>query len=180
MAECACASLIVTSFIDISSLVCLDPTNLNLNWSSFSSVSPFIHMLADVLWLDAVADNFTFVGADFHAVTSRSFIQSVTQQLMSSAKRSSSDGRRGVKAFSIIFSRNILNSTGDNEHLCRTPTVVTKKSPTLPFSNTVLVTSTYNDLMISISQLSMLYSFKTRQRSSCQTRSNTFLKLMKV
>ena len=55
----------------------------------------------------------------------------------SSAKQSLSDGWWGVKAFSIIFSGNILNSTGDNGHLCRTSTVVRKKSPTYPFSKAV-------------------------------------------
>ena len=45
MVECACASLIFTSFFDVQSLVCVDPTYLN--WSISSSVSPFIHMLVD-------------------------------------------------------------------------------------------------------------------------------------
>ena len=58
-----------------------------------------------------------------------------------SAKLSFSDGCWVVKAFCIIFSRNMLNSTGDNDHPCHTPVVVRKKSPTFPFSNTALVAS---------------------------------------
>ena len=45
-----------------------------------------------------------------------------------------SDGCWGVIVFGIVFSRNILNSTGDNGHPCHTPTVVQKQSPTFPFS----------------------------------------------
>ena len=41
--ECACVSLIFTSFIDVPSLVCVDPRYLK--WSTSSSVFPFIHML---------------------------------------------------------------------------------------------------------------------------------------
>ena len=95
----------------------------------------------------------------------------------SSAKQSFTDEFTGVRAVCIIFSINILNNTGDNGHPRRTPTVVGKKSPAFPFSSTALVASPYNDLMTSISRL---YSFKTRQRPSCQTRSNAFLKSMKL
>ena len=46
-----------------------------------------------------------------------------------------------------------------------TPTVVRKKSPTFPFSTTLLVASSYND---DFGQPVVdVYSFKTRQRSSC-------------
>ena len=86
------------------------------------------------------------------------------------AKRSPCNCRQGVKAFLIVFSRNILNSTGDNGYPCRTLTVVWKKSQTLPLNSTALVISSYGDLTTSISWLSMLYSFKTRQRPSCQRR----------
>ena len=47
MAECACASLIFTSFTDVPSLVCVEPKYLN--WSTSSSVCPFICMLVDGL-----------------------------------------------------------------------------------------------------------------------------------
>ena len=79
--------------------------------------------------------------------------------------------------FCIIFYRNILNSPGYNEHPCHTPIVVLKKYPALPFSNSELVASSYNGLMTSISQLSMLYS---SQRPACQAQSNAFLKTMKL
>ena len=36
--------------------------------------------------------------------------------------------------FQIIFSRIMLNSTGDNGHPCCIPAVLKKKSPTFPFS----------------------------------------------
>ena len=50
MAECACASLIFTSFIDVPSWVCVDPKYLN--WSTSSIALPFIlHMLVDGLGL---------------------------------------------------------------------------------------------------------------------------------
>ena len=40
-AECACVSLIFTSLIDDPSSVCADPRYLN--WSTYSSIFPFIH-----------------------------------------------------------------------------------------------------------------------------------------
>ena len=80
----------------------------------------------------------------------------------------------------IVVFRNILGSTGDNGHPCRIPTIVRRKSSTLSFSNTALLTSLYNDLTTSINRLSMLYSFTTHPRPSCQTRSNAFLKAMKL
>ena len=55
------------------------------------------------------------------------------------------------------------------------PTVVRKTSLRLPFSNTALVTLSFNDLVTSISRLAILYSLKTHQRSSCHIRSNAFL-----
>ena len=47
MAECACASLIFNFFVDVPSLVCVDPKYLN--WSTSSS--GFIGMLVDGLGL---------------------------------------------------------------------------------------------------------------------------------
>ena len=49
MAECACTGLIFTYFADVPSLVYVEPKYLN--WSTSSSVCPFIHMLADGLGL---------------------------------------------------------------------------------------------------------------------------------
>ena len=45
MAECACPSVIFTSFTDAPSLFCVEPKYLN--WSASSGVCPFICMLAD-------------------------------------------------------------------------------------------------------------------------------------
>ena len=47
MAECACASLIFTSFNDVPSLVCVD--HKYLNWSTSSNTFPLIHILVDGL-----------------------------------------------------------------------------------------------------------------------------------
>ena len=49
MAECTCASLIFTFFIDVPSLVCVGLRCLN--WSASSSVFPSIHTLVDGLGL---------------------------------------------------------------------------------------------------------------------------------
>ena len=49
IAECACASLIFASFIDVLSLVCVDPKFLK--WSTSSSGFPFIQTLVDGLGL---------------------------------------------------------------------------------------------------------------------------------
>ena len=38
-------------------------------------------MLVGVFWLDAVDENFAFVVVDFHAVTSNSFLQSISELL---------------------------------------------------------------------------------------------------
>ena len=65
MAECACASLIFTSFTDVPSLVCVEPKYLN--WSTSSSVCPFICMLVDGLGLMVLTRIFlALAGADFH------------------------------------------------------------------------------------------------------------------
>ena len=45
----------------------------------------------------------------------------------------------------VIFFSNILNSTADNGHTCRTQTVIRKKSPTFPFNTTIRV-----DVLISV------------------------------
>ena len=76
-----------------------------------------------------------------------------------------------------LFQEHIkLNSTRGNGHPYRTPTVFRDKYLILSFSDTAVVISSYGDQMTSISWLSMLYSFKTPQRPSCQTPSNAFLK----
>ena len=75
VAACTCTSLIFTSFIGVPSLVCGDARYLN--WSNSSSFFPFMMIHPYVgrwSWLDAVDDNFAFVGADFRAEPS--FIQS--------------------------------------------------------------------------------------------------------
>ena len=69
IAECACANLIFTPFIDVPSLVCVDPKYLSLYTSS--SGLPFLHTLV-WFWLNAVGDNFAFIGADFPTVSSSS------------------------------------------------------------------------------------------------------------
>ena len=76
------------------------------------------------------------------------------------AKKPFSNGYWGVVVFCIIFSMNMLNSTWDNGHPCHTLTVVQKKSLTLPFSNTALFASWYNDLMTSISRRSLFYCLR--------------------
>ena len=49
MAVCACTSLIFTFFTNVPSLVCVEPKYLN--WSTSSSIYPFICMLLDGLGL---------------------------------------------------------------------------------------------------------------------------------
>ena len=49
LAECACASLIFTSFNDVPSLDRVDPKYLN--WSTSSRTFPFIHILVNGLGL---------------------------------------------------------------------------------------------------------------------------------
>ena len=71
IAECACASLMLTSFIDVPSLVCVDPRYMN--WSTASRVFPFFHMLVDGLGLMRLTRGLLLSGVDFHAVTSNSF-----------------------------------------------------------------------------------------------------------
>ena len=70
MAERTSACLIFTSCVDVPSLASVDPKYLN--WATYSSVFVFTHN-------DAVYENFAFVGADFHAVSSRCFLQSFSE-----------------------------------------------------------------------------------------------------
>ena len=105
MTEFARASLIFTSFKDVPSSVCVDPQVFELvHFFQRFSIHPYVDRWS---WLDAVDENFAFVRADFHAVTSRSFLQSFSeleffftafQQInvvskVQVAKRSSSDGQ---------------------------------------------------------------------------------------
>ena len=75
----------------------------------------------------------------------------------SSPKQSVFDGCWGIKVFCIIFSNNTLNSIGDNGHHCCAPTVIQKKSLTLPPSNTAPVASSHNYLITSISRSSVIW-----------------------
>ena len=72
MAACTCTSLIFTSFIDVPSFVCVEPRYLNYShfFLCFSN-HPYVGRWS---WRDAV-ENFAFVGANSHAVTSSSFLQ---------------------------------------------------------------------------------------------------------
>ena len=214
MAECACASLIFTSFIDVPSLVCVDPNYLN--WSTSNTFS-FIHILVDGLtlcwwrrfcfrrslfpcrnqqlfspafqWVGAVllhcllTDRCRQQTASCKAVVLRWTLTTVRCQLLlhlipNCLQIGHPLIAAEVSKSSAYFSKKYIKSTRNNGHTCRTPIVVRKKSPTLPFSNTALVTSSYNDLMTSTNQLSMLYSFKSRQRPSCGV--HAFLKSMKL
>ena len=58
---------------------------------------------------------------------------------------------------------------------CRSP-VITRNISHNCVCITVLVASSYNDLITSINRLSVLHSFKTRHRPPCQTRQNALLK----
>ena len=60
MAECACANLIFTSFIDVPSLVCVEPKYLN--WFKHLSVHLVVGRWS---WLDAVDKNFPLARADW-------------------------------------------------------------------------------------------------------------------
>ena len=129
-----------------------------------------------------VDEDLTFVGAGFHIVIISCFLQPrESMQFFFSAslkidiigkphvaKRSSCEGhwrKWSVNDFCVIFSKNILNSNGEDGHPCHTPTVTQKKSPPFQFSNIALVASMHNDPMTSIGRLSVLYSFKIRQKS---------------
>ena len=71
MDECGCASLTFTSFTDVPSLFC---AQLSERLS--------VHMyVGRWFWLDAVDENFALLGADFHAVFSRCFLQSLIELL---------------------------------------------------------------------------------------------------
>ena len=86
-------------------------------------------------WLDAVEEDFASVEANFHAMVSSCFLQPFSELLQFffgdhyrqqtiSRKAFSDDGVKFFCVFCIIFSMNMLNSTGDNENPCCTPTVV--------------------------------------------------------
>ena len=72
------ARLIFTPFTDVLSLLRGDP--MYLNWSTSSSISPFIHV-GRWSWLDDVDEIFSFLGADFYAVTSSNCLQSFRELL---------------------------------------------------------------------------------------------------
>ena len=84
---------------------------------------------------------------------------------MSSANRKLQSGRPDMDS----------DESGMSVSSVWTSTVVRNISPTLPFSYTSQVASSYNDPMTSIRRLSMLYSFRARQ-----TRSNTIELFLEV
>ena len=55
-----------------------------------------------------------------------------------------------VKVFWIIFCNNILNSTGDNGHPCRNPTVVRKKSYNAPAASSFTTIWWFNQLVVGV------------------------------
>ena len=64
----------------VNSFVCVDPKYLN--WSTSSSVFPFIYIyVGRWSWLDTVDENVAFAGAYFHPVTSSSHLQSFSELL---------------------------------------------------------------------------------------------------
>ena len=68
-----CASLIFTSFVDVPILVCVDP-----EFFQRFSIHPHVGRWS---WPDAGDENWAFVGADIHVVTSSSFLQSFSELL---------------------------------------------------------------------------------------------------
>ena len=132
----ACANMFFTSFVDAPSVICVDPKYLN--WSSCSSISPFIRWP----WLDAVTEDFAFVAADFHfAFSFVSYWSSSSlspRRLMSSTNpRLQSDRPLTDTEVSQYFALSfpgvpILNSIGENGYPCSNSIVVRKKSPIFP------------------------------------------------
>ena len=95
-----------TSFIDVPSLVCLDPKYLNRSTSfSVFCIHPYVGKWS---WLDVVDENFAFVEAEFHpypaavfASISVSFWSSSSlppSRSMSSANRKLQSGRSPMDA----------------------------------------------------------------------------------
>ena len=147
MAEFACASLLFTSFDDVPFLVCVDPKYLS--WST--STYPFVHALGDglgfmllmiILLLSELISTwypvailqqpfgkvffFRWVVAvclleDWYRQQTTASCNAVVLQLTLR--------QWSVKVCCIVFSRNILNNTGDIGHPGRTPIVIWKKSP---------------------------------------------------
>ena len=80
MAECACPSLIFTSFTDVPFVFGLCGYKV-FELVPFFCVFPFTYVLVDGLGLIAADENFAFVRADFHAVCSCCFLQSFSELL---------------------------------------------------------------------------------------------------
>ena len=93
MAECACAGLIFTSFIDVPSLAYANPIEVFelVHFLQRFSNDPYLCRWS---WLDAFDEkNFAFIGAVYALfIASSRYLQSFSELLISSAKRSSSDG----------------------------------------------------------------------------------------
>ena len=131
----------------------------------------FQHIDDTVLRLHSLLeDRYRQQTASYNALVLQWTLATVRCQLLSassslSATWSYTDCRCCVIVVLIILSGNILNSTWDNGHTCRTPTVVRTKSPTLPFSNTALVDSAYKSSGgLNQPAVAVKYSFKTRLR----------------
>ena len=72
-------SLICTSFIGVPSLVCVDLKYFN--WSTSSTVFPFIHILVDGLGLTLLTRVFAFVRTNFPTVSSSCFLHLFSELL---------------------------------------------------------------------------------------------------
>ena len=120
MAEWACASLILTSFNDVRSLVCVDTKYLN--WSTSSNTFPFIHILVDGPGLYTADEDFAFVGADTSSSCSLQLFSELLEFFSTASQKidivskpqvskwSSSDGHNmshskplGLKTLQIVF-----------------------------------------------------------------------------
>ena len=109
-AECACACWIFSSFNDVPSMVCV-------NWIPSFLTGPYLPTHFSIHpyfggWplLDAVDEDFPFVGIDFHAVISNCFLK----PLVSCCNYSSLLPRRSISSASrkLLSSRPLMDTDG--------------------------------------------------------------------
>ena len=174
------------------SLVCVAPKYLNF-FRPFS-IHPYFGRWS---WLDTADENFALLELISMAYPVAVFLHSLSVSCWISSSLAPRDrcfqqtaSFKAVvlwwmlaevsKPSALSFSRNILNNTGDNRQPCRIPIVILNKSLTLPFGNTALIVLLYCTVTWLVTPINCVVFFKIRQMPLWQTRSNAFLKSIKL
>lgn len=196
MENVARLSRVFTSLIELPSLVRVEPRYLKLSTSSNFCPFSMMQVGAGWLWLFTIILLYSMLTSMPCAPAALSslvvrFWSSTSlppTRLMPCAKRRlhnrcplmEMDVWKLWRVPCMVFSRQMLNRARERRHPCQTPKEVWKKSSHMMLRRTALFESLWSTMMTSMRLASKLKFSMTCHKLSCQTRSNAFLKSMKL